>query len=84
MTEEAEMRGGGHPPHEAIAQRAYEIWLEEGSPNGWDLRHWFQAKAELLEEELQAEAAMATPERGRATVEPMIASSRQSGMISKT
>jgi hypothetical protein len=47
MTEEVR---DDHPSQEAIAQRAYEIWLEEGSPNGWDVRHWLQAQAELLEE----------------------------------
>ncbi len=30
-----------------VRQRAYEIWLEEGRPEGRDLDHWARAKAEL-------------------------------------
>jgi len=31
----------------AIAQRAYEIWKENGCPNGRDQEHWFRAEREL-------------------------------------
>jgi HSP20 family protein len=34
---------------EAIARRAYELFLDEGSPNGRDVEHWLQAEAELLQ-----------------------------------
>ena len=30
-----------------IAQRAYEIWLNEGSVHGCDLDHWLRAEREL-------------------------------------
>jgi hypothetical protein len=30
-----------------IAQRAYEIWMQSGRPNGHDQEHWFQAEREL-------------------------------------
>jgi len=31
----------------AIRERSYFIWVEEGCPEGRDLAHWLQAKAEL-------------------------------------
>jgi len=31
-----------------VAARAYEIYLEEGRPEGRDLEHWTRAEAELL------------------------------------
>jgi hypothetical protein len=34
-------------PEEAIRLRSYQIWQEEGCPNGKALAHWLQAKAEL-------------------------------------
>ena len=30
-----------------VRKRAYEIWLEEGQPQGLELDHWFRAKEEL-------------------------------------
>jgi hypothetical protein len=35
--------------HDAIAQRAYEIWIEEGQPHGRDRIHWERARDELLQ-----------------------------------
>jgi hypothetical protein len=37
----------GAPAHEAIAQRAHEIWETEGRPEGRALEHWFRAISEL-------------------------------------
>lgn len=34
--------------YDTIAQRAFEIFENEGRPLGRDLQHWFQAEAELL------------------------------------
>jgi HSP20 family protein len=34
---------------EAIACRAFELFLDEGSPNGRDVEHWLQAEADLLQ-----------------------------------
>jgi hypothetical protein len=31
----------------AIAQRAYELWQQNGCPHGRDQEHWFQAEREL-------------------------------------
>lgn len=32
---------------EAISNRAYELWENEGRPEGSDQRHWLQAEQEL-------------------------------------
>lgn len=32
---------------ERVRRRAYEIWLEEGQPEGRDLDHWSRAEQEL-------------------------------------
>jgi hypothetical protein len=37
----------GALPTDKVAQRAYEIWLASGRPNGKDQEHWFQAEREL-------------------------------------
>jgi hypothetical protein len=34
-------------PAEEISRRAYELWENEGRPEGCDLRHWLQAEQEL-------------------------------------
>jgi hypothetical protein len=36
---------------EAIRQRAYEIWKQEGRPEGAALRHWLQASDEFSEDD---------------------------------
>ena len=33
--------------HNRIAARAYEIWMEQGCPDGKDREHWYQAESEL-------------------------------------
>ena len=32
---------------DSVSRRAYEIWENEGRPEGCDLRHWLQAEQEL-------------------------------------
>jgi hypothetical protein len=32
---------------DAISRRAYELWEQEGRPEGCDLRHWLQAEQQL-------------------------------------
>ena len=39
------------PPHEAIAVRAYEFFVQRGYTHGRDLQDWLQAERELLTEE---------------------------------
>jgi hypothetical protein len=36
------------PPHDAIAVRAYEFFVQRGCTHGWDLQDWLQAESELL------------------------------------
>ncbi len=43
---------GGHtacasPTYEQIAQRAYEIWVAKGRPQGQDIDNWKQAETDL-------------------------------------
>jgi hypothetical protein len=39
-----------HPIAEAIAKRAYELFLARGGEDGHDLDDWLQAEQELLED----------------------------------
>jgi hypothetical protein len=34
-----------------IRERAYQIWLDEGQPEGRDQEHWHQAETQLAPEE---------------------------------
>jgi hypothetical protein len=36
--------------YERIAVRAYELWEAQGSPEGSDLRNWFDAERQLHSE----------------------------------
>ena len=47
-----------------VRQRAHEIWLREGQPEGQDERHWAAAEAEI-----DAEAA-AKPKKAAKTPAP--------------
>lgn len=35
------------PTHEQVAERAHEIWLRKGQPQGQDLEIWLAAETEL-------------------------------------
>ncbi len=37
---------------EAIRERAYAIWEQEGRPDGKSLAHWLQAEAETAAEKI--------------------------------
>ena len=37
-------------PHERIAMRAYEKWVQRGRPQGTALLDWVEAEAELMKE----------------------------------
>ena len=39
----------GHPTHEEIELRAYQIYLARGGAEGNDVEDWLQAERELLE-----------------------------------
>ena len=49
------------PGEQAIAKRAYELYLQRGSTPGYELDDWLEAEAELIAEAI---------DRGRATREP--------------
>jgi len=36
------------PSREAIAKRAYELYLQRGSVSGYELEDWLTAEAELI------------------------------------
>ncbi len=40
-------RAKPEPDEHGIRQRAYEIWVEEGRPDGRALDHWLRARWEL-------------------------------------
>lgn len=46
---------------DAIARRAYEIWNQDGRPDGCDLRHWLQAEQELSSESAKGSTASPDP-----------------------
>jgi len=37
-------------PHERIAMRAYEKWVQRGRPQGTQFQDWVEAEAELMKE----------------------------------
>ncbi len=41
------LEGGEKPKPEAVQMRAWEIWREEGCPEGRQLEHWLRAEKEL-------------------------------------
>jgi hypothetical protein len=55
-------------PAEDISRRAYELWENEGKPEGCDLRHWLQAEQELSSH--QASHAQTEPARTPASGAP--------------
>jgi hypothetical protein len=42
--------------HEAIASRAYQIFLADGAAHGRDVDHWLKAERELRNGSVQAES----------------------------
>jgi hypothetical protein len=50
-----------YPTREQIEQRAYEIYLQEGGPDGRADEHWLRAESELLEGNRVAGPVSVTP-----------------------
>jgi len=48
-------------PAEEISRRAYEIWENEGRPEGCDLRHWLEAEQQLSAGQAMPENANTAP-----------------------
>lgn len=42
-----QIAAGSKPTQEQISQRAYEIYIERGRPEGRDLEHWLEAERQL-------------------------------------
>jgi hypothetical protein len=40
--------GGGQSVEQAIRERAYQIWEEEGRPDCKELDHWLRAETEVI------------------------------------
>jgi hypothetical protein len=55
------------PQAEAIAKRAYELYLQRGSVAGYELDDWLQAEAEL-----SSAAATAAASEHPAPVQPVV------------
>ena len=55
------------PKTEQIAARAYQLYLERGRADGYDVDDWLQAEYELMQLPVRKIAEMAPPsvERGR-------------------
>ncbi len=55
------------PKTEQIAARAYQLYLERGRTDGYDVDDWLQAEYELMQLPVRKIAEMAPPsaERGR-------------------
>jgi hypothetical protein len=60
---------------DAVSRRAYELWEQEGRPEGADLRHWLQAEHELRgrssENGMQNENATTTPRNTGTDTRPL-------------
>ena len=44
------------PPHEEIAGRAYQLYLERGSTHGNDIDDWLAAEQELTRERVEQQS----------------------------
>ncbi len=49
------------PTHQEIAARAYQLYLERGRQNGYDVDDWLQAEYELMELPIRKLAEMEAP-----------------------
>lgn len=54
---------GMGPTHEEIAQRAYQIFVERGRPEGRDQEHWLEAEAQLTATRQQQLSAGSTDKK---------------------
>jgi hypothetical protein len=49
-----------------VRERAYQIWLDEGQPQGRDKEHWRQAEAQVSAEEGEHSAQAEPSQQGDA------------------
>jgi hypothetical protein len=57
--------------HENISRRAYQIWEQDGQPDGQETAHWLQAEHELRAQHEKASGTDAA--RGKAVEPPLVA-----------
>lgn len=50
-------------PHERIAMRAYEKWVQRGRPEGTAVQDWVEAEAELMKEVVRTGGTTTTAAR---------------------
>jgi hypothetical protein len=50
MRKTNEMNDSNRPSDQAIAKRAYELYLQRGSTPGYELHDWLEAEAQLIAE----------------------------------
>ncbi|MCX6952499.1 MAG: DUF2934 domain-containing protein [Verrucomicrobia bacterium] len=54
------------PTQAEVAQRAYQLWTEQGSPHGRDIGFWLEAEQQLMADVAKAKAeATVTPSASR-------------------
>lgn len=51
------------PSHEDVAQRAYKLWQDAGSPDGRDTEMWFEAEHQLTAEQEKGERKNGSPSK---------------------
>lgn len=64
-----------NPAHETIAQRAYELWEQDGRQTGQDAKYWLQAENELRH---TSEPTIPSAPRSRANSTSILGVSRPS------
>jgi len=74
------------PREDKVRLRAYQIWEDEGRPEGEDLAHWYRADGEIepAEDQTQAEQPMEETEAATQAVDapqtpPVLAGRRDRG-----
>ncbi len=72
--QQAQAQAGGVSPgqlsEDRIRRRAYQIWEEEGWPQGRDAEHWSRAEREIVQGAGPSPEAAAEEDRSRAVAPP--------------
>jgi hypothetical protein len=56
---DSEMQPSTNDALDLVKQRAYELWEQQGRPEGYDMEFWSQAERELQVEGSNADSSMA-------------------------
>ena len=62
--------GGDRDTHDRISRRAYQIWEEEGWPQGREAEHWSRAEREIAQGAGPGPEPAAQKDRSRAVAPP--------------